>query len=129
MRRLVILSALGLAVMVGLAGCITPSIPIPPPDPARMTFTLVGDPGNTTASFEYPPTDNYAGAIVFVFNRELGVGVIETARPDGSVGPTAPVRADLGQQIVVSFQRDDQTVSQCVRLQEGPQSSTNYCDP
>ena len=26
--------------VVGLAGCVTPSIPIPPPDPAKMTFAV-----------------------------------------------------------------------------------------
>ena len=118
-----------LALTIGLiliTGCVTPSIPIPPPDPARMEFHLTGDAANHTASFTYPPDVNYVDTVVFVYNRDLGVGVIQNANVDGSVGPTNGVRAD---QIVVSFQCDDQTVSTCVRLREGPQSSIDYCGP
>jgi hypothetical protein len=110
-----------------LGGCITPSIPIPPPDPVLMTFLVMGDGANTTATFSYPADHNYVGSIVFVYNRDRGLGIIEAARPDGSVGPTQPVRAALGDQIVVTFQRDDLTVSTCVRLRNGTQSSTDYC--
>lgn len=124
-RPIIVASGLLLA----LAGCVTPSIPIPPPDPARMEFTLTGDAANKSASFVYPPDINYEDSIVFIYNRDRGVGIIEAAHPDGSVGPTAPVRANVGEQMVVSFQREDQTVSTCVRLREGPQSSIDYCGP
>ncbi len=124
MRRLV-----GLLVLAVVSGCVTPSIPIPPPDASRMTFQLTGDPGNTTASFSYPADVNYVGAVVFVYNRDRGVGVIEDAHDDGSVGPTAPLAAALDEQIVVSFQREDQTVSTCIRLREGMQDPTAYCGP
>jgi hypothetical protein len=110
-----------------LGGCITPSIPIPPPDPVLMTFMVMGDGANTTATFSYPADHNYVGSIVFVYNRDRGLGIIEATRPDGSVGPTQPVQAALGEQIVVTFQRDDLTVSTCVRLRNGSQSSTDYC--
>ena len=110
-----------------LGGCITPSIPIPPPDPVLMTFLVTGDGANTTATFSYPADHNYVGSIVFVYNRDRGLGIIEATRPDGSVGPTQPVRAALGDQVVVTFQREDQTVSTCVRLRNGTQSSTDYC--
>jgi hypothetical protein len=110
-----------------LGGCITPSIPIPPPDPVLMTFLVMGDGANTTATFSYPADHNYVGSVVFVYNRDRGLGIIEATRPDGSVGPTQPVRAALGDQIVVTFQREDQTVSTCVRLRNGTQSSTDYC--
>lgn len=124
MRRLLVIG-----VFAALTGCVTPSIPIPPPDPQQMTFHLTGDPGATQAVFSYPATDNYVGTVVFIYNRDKGVGIIEDAHVDGSVGPTAPVAADLGNQVVVSFQREDQTVSSCVRLREGPQSSLDYCSP
>ncbi len=124
MRRLLVI--LGL-VLVAQSSCITPSIPIPPPDPSQMTFQLQGDVGNTTASFSYPANVNYEETVVFVFNRTKGIGVIETARPDGSVGPTAPVSADLGNEMVISFQREDQTVSTCIKLREGAQSSNPPC--
>lgn len=123
MRRL---SIIALVLLAG--GCITPSIPIPPPDPELMNFAVTIENGASSARFSYPPTDIYRESVVFIYNRNLGKGVIEAAHPDGSVGPTAPLEARLDDQIVVSFQREDQTVSTCIRLQDGPQSSTRYCD-
>ncbi len=120
---------LSIFVLAVLGGCITPSIPIPPPDPGKMTFAVTVAGQDSSATFAYPPDINYIDTIVFVFNRERGVGVIETARPDGSVGPTAPLAAAVGEQIVVSFQRQDQTVSTCIRLREGAQNPNDYCGP
>ena len=128
MRRLLVLIAL-VAGTLGAAGCVTPLIPIPPPDPALMTFELQGEVGNTFASFTYPSHPTLVDAVVFVYNRDKGEGVIKNANFDGSVGPTQPLRADLGDQMVVSFQRDEQTASTCVRLKDGAQNGTSYCDP
>jgi hypothetical protein len=125
MRRPLLALAAGLV----LAGCITPSIPIPPPDPAQMTFVVTADGANTNATFAYPPTNNYVGSIVYVYNRDRGLGIIEAARADGSVGPTRPLSAALGDQIVVTFQREDQSLSTCIRLRNGQQSTTDYCSP
>jgi hypothetical protein len=124
MRRLISILALA-----ALGGCITPSIPIPPPDPAKMTFEVTVEGQLSTATFAYPPDINYIDTVAFVFNRDRGVGVIEAARPDGSVGPTAPLAAAVGEQIIVSFQREDQTVSTCIRLREGAQDPNDYCGP
>jgi hypothetical protein len=128
MRRLLVAIALAAATL-GVSGCVTPSIPIPPPDPSLMTFQLQGEVGNTFASFTYPTHPTLVDAVVFVYNRDKGEGVIKSANSDGSVGPTQPLRADLGDQMVVSFQRDEQTASTCVRLKDGPQNGTSYCDP
>jgi hypothetical protein len=124
-------STLGFALLVAIAvgGCITPSIPIPPPDPARMQFDFTTVEGNTTVTFSYPPTEIYIGSIVYVYNRTLGVGVIEDARPDGSVGPTGPLQAVVGNEVLVTFENDFQTVSTCVKLREGMQDATDYCSP
>jgi hypothetical protein len=123
-----LLAAIGL--VVGLTGCVTPSIPIPPPDPSSMTFRVSGaGTPDAKASFSYLPDANYSEATVFVFNRDRGEGIITTATIDGSVDETPPVRADLGEQIVVTFERDDQTVSTCIRLRDGAQSATDYCSP
>jgi len=124
MRRL--LPVIGL---IAIAGCVTPSIPIPPPDPAKMSFNLTGAGADTQAQFSYEPEINYVGSIVFVYNRIKGVGIIEEAHDDGSVGPTRPLPAQIGDEIVVTFQRDDQTASKCIRLREGPQSATDFCGP
>jgi len=128
MRRLLVALVIA-AGTLGAPGCITPSIPIPPPDPALMTFELQGTAPDTFASFAYPTHPTLVDAVVFVYNRDKGKGIIENANADGSVGPTAAVRADVNDQMVISFQRDDQTASTCVRLKDGAQSATNYCDP
>lgn len=123
MRR--VLLCLGIAGLAG--GCITPSIPIPPPDPELMEFTVTGDGNASAASFAYPANINYENSILYLYNRDRGVGIIEATRPDGSVGPTRPVSAALGNQIIVTFQREDLSVSTCIRLRNGPQSRTDYC--
>jgi hypothetical protein len=117
-----------LLVLAVLGGCITPSIPIPPPDPRQMTFAIKLEGQDSTATFAYPANINYVDSIVFVFNRDRGSGVIQQARSDGSVGPTAPIAAAVGEQIIVSFQREDQTASTCVRLREGAQNANDFCD-
>ena len=122
MRRFVVL-----IVLLGFAGCVTPSIPIPPPDPSKMAFTLGRDGEGmvVSASLRYPPMAGYSGGLVYVFNRDMGKGIIELVNADDSIGPTTPVAAALGNQIVVSVESDEQTVSTCVLLQEGAPS--NYC--
>ena len=128
MRRIGHCWVLGV-VVCGLVGCVTPSIPIPPPDPAQMTFTITVEGTSSTATFAYPPRADYADAIVYVFNRDQGVGIIEQAAEDGSVGPTRPVNARVNEQIVVSFQLDEQTVSRCVRVRDGLQDPNVRCGP
>jgi hypothetical protein len=105
------------AVLAGLlaAACVTPSIPIPPPSPELMRFEVDVDAGEAT--FAYPANDNYIDAIVYVFNRSEGRGIITTARGDGSVGPTEPIPAAYGQEIAVSFEiAASEFVSTCVVL-------------
>jgi hypothetical protein len=114
-----------LLIVAGLGGCITPSIPIPPPEPMAMTFAL--DLQAESATFSYRATDRYALALVYVFNDTRGVGVIDTAREDGSVGPTAPFPAAVGEQVVVTFEVEDTSVSRCVILREGTPSAFDSC--
>lgn len=126
MKRLT--HGLGLAAVLAatITSCVTPSIPIPPPDPAKMTFSV--DATANVARFTYPANENYVGSVVFVYNRTLGVGIIEDAHPDGSVGPTQPVSASLGNQVVVTFQNGEQSVSTCIKLRDGAQSPYDYCE-
>lgn len=125
MRRLVTL--LVLASLSGLAGCVTPSIPIPPPDPAQMVFDVTTDPMGTitSASLTYPPTDAYEGGVAYVYNQSTGHGTIDVVNADGSIGPTGPLPATAGDRLVISVENSDQTVSTCVLLREGTPSS--YC--
>lgn len=123
MRRLAPSILAGLVAALG--ACVTPSIPIPPPEPSSMTFavTLDGAGQIDSASLTYPPTDTYRGGIAYVYNRIGGVGIIEDVKPDGSIGPTAALAARAGDSLVVTVEVEDQTVSTCVLLREGTPSS------
>ena len=116
--------ALG-AVVLGLTGCITPSIPIPPPDPTEMRFPIDTEAG--TATFSYGPEINYANALVYVYDRTRQLGVIAQARADGSVGPTQPFPAGDGDNVVVTFQADDDIVSSCVVITAAAPVPSNFC--
>jgi hypothetical protein len=106
--------------------CNGPSVPIPPPQPEQMSFEVDLTAG--TARFSYQPTADYAGAVVYVFNRDAGRGVITTADGDGAVAPTAPFPAQEGDEIVVSFELESQIASTCVHLRDGQSSSGLECD-
>ncbi|MCE9573258.1 MAG: hypothetical protein K8W52_08885 [Deltaproteobacteria bacterium] len=113
---------LGIALAFALVtGCVTPSIPIPPPDPDKMTFLF--DVGTGDVTFSYTASANFGGATVYVFDRATGKGVIDTARNDGSVGPTPPFAASAGDQVDITFQLGDQAASLCVLIREGTPSS------
>jgi hypothetical protein len=128
-RAITSLVVLGLG-LLGPAGCITPSIPIPPPDPAQMDFHLTTiDPMTSTAVLTYPQNDTYRGGVAFLYNRFKHQGVIQDVNPSGSIGPTPPMPAVLGDEVVVSVQVNDQTISSCVVLREGAQDPTTYCGP
>jgi hypothetical protein len=100
-----------------LGGCITPSIPIPPPEPQAMRFMVNATDG--LATFRYQAAERFADAVVYVFNRDQGTGIIATAGPDGSVGPTQPFPAEAGDQVLITFEIGDEASSQCVLVEEG----------
>lgn len=118
--------ALVAAVAAVLWGCAAPSVPIPPPVPEQIRFDV--DLTGGTARFEYEPRADYADAVVYVFNRDAGRGVITTADGDGRVAPTEPFPATEGDEIVVSFELDAQIASVCVHLRDGQSSSSLECD-
>jgi hypothetical protein len=115
---------LGLAALIALVGsCFTPSIPIPPPEASAITFELDASAG--VATFRYPPSERYADALVYVFNRTQGRGIIEVARPDGGIGPTAPFPAVVDDEVSLTIEAEEQAVSTCVIVREG--TPTQYC--
>jgi hypothetical protein len=124
MRRLIVIGLAGLAI----AGCITPSIPIPPPDPSKMDFAISGTDGNTVTTLVYPADHNYAGGVVYVFNHETGMGVFQDVNADNSIGPTQPLPAKVGNQLVVTIEAAAETVSRCIVLREGTQDPNTYCN-
>ena len=106
------------ALLAGAAlACVTPSVPIPPPSPDKMDFDI--DLGAGTVQFRYAEDASYGGAIVYVFNRDQGAGIITVARPDGTVGPTDPFPGALGDDVVVTFEVETQVASTCVEIGEG----------
>lgn len=113
---MILRSQLALAAVLGLAlaACVTPSIPIPPPEPERMSFTV--DVAGGAARFTYDPEPNYADAIVYVYNRDRGMGIITTARPDGSVGPTDPFPATVGDEVAITFETAESIAGTCVQI-------------
>ena len=120
LQRILALAA-GLALAVA---CNTPSIPIPPPELSNMSFDY--DEAAGTATYSYGRDEDFGGAVVYVYNRDQGVGVIDTARADGTVGPTAPFSAALGDNIVVTYEAEEQLVTICAVLAAGPPSTE--CD-
>ena len=112
-------------VAVALGACVTPSIPIPPPEPEHMVFAV--DASGGVASFSYGTEPHYAYAVVYVFNKDKGTGIITTARADGSVGPTAPFPAAIGDNVSITFETEEVTASRCVVIREGVPSPFDYC--
>jgi hypothetical protein len=123
----VVLGCLGALALGAVTGCVTPTIPIPPPEPEKIAFQVDTDLG--VARFTYDAFPSYANAIVYVFNRDGGTGVITTAEPDGSVAPTDPFAGQAGDEVVVTFELDGDLGSTCVTLQNGQSSSANECSP
>lgn len=120
------LALLVLAALLWVApSCITPSIPIPPPEPSEMRVPIDVQAG--TATFSYGPEVNFGGALVYVYNRTREVGVIARARPDGSVGPTQPFPAGDGDNVNVTFQTGDDSVSTCVVITTASAVPSNFC--
>ncbi len=110
-----------------IAGCASHSVPIPPPSPESVVFSLDLDAGE--ASFSYDPDPAFAGATVYVFNRQAGEGVITTAEADGSVMETTAFPAMTGDEVVVTFETEGQLSSTCVTMRDGRSSSALRCSP
>lgn len=108
-----------------LAGCTTPTIPIPPPQVEDVTFAL--DETAMTATFEYTGGERYAEGFVYIFNLTEGVGP-PVARFDAAghvlTAPFAGVRDD---QIDVAFRREDELTTLCVLLRPPPLTDADMC--
>ncbi|MCP4449021.1 MAG: hypothetical protein GY811_27355 [Myxococcales bacterium] len=122
LQRLAFLALLALSIQA----CVTPSVPIPPPSPEKVFFALDGDIGSAT--FRYDPDPSFARAIVYVFNRDVGQGIITTAEIDGSVSQTEPFPALEGDEIVITFETEYQLSSTCVTIRDGQSSSGFECE-
>ena len=114
------------ALAIGHVACVTPSVPIPPPSPEKVFFALDADEGSAT--FRYGPDPSYGGAVVYVFNRVAGEGIITTAESDGSVLDSQPFPATEGDEIVITFETEAQLASTCVTIRDGQSSSGLECE-
>ena len=90
-----------------------------------MVFEVNDEDGLATFSFD--PQPRFGGAVVFIFNRDRGEGIITTARADGAVGPTEPFAADVGEDLLITFETEDQVLSRCITLADGRSSSAFEC--
>ncbi len=124
MKRWLYTTCLVGGLVLGFDAC-TPSVPIPPPEPEKVSFALDLTAG--VASFQYEASASASNAIVYVFNRDIGEGIITTAENDGSVGPTDPFPARVGDNIVITFETEDQLSSTCVKMADGQSSSASEC--
>lgn len=114
------------ALAAGLGGCTSHSIPIPPPDPEKVFFSL--DLDAAQATFRYGGDPVYEGATVYVFNREIGEGIITTAGSGGSVMATTPFPAMQGDEVVISVETEGQLSSVCLEMRDGQSSNDQRCD-
>lgn len=82
MRRIIV----AIAVAMLVTGCVTPMIPLPPPDSRFMSLTIA-DKSKGVATFNYKPDkpNPFNGAYFFIFNENTGNGVIKQADEDGTV--------------------------------------------
>jgi len=92
-----------------------------------MSFHISVNGAVSEAVFQYPPTAAYVGGDATVYNLAIGQGIIQHANTDGSIGPTLPLPASAGDNIIVSVENSKQTVSTCIVLREGAQDPTVYC--
>lgn len=102
-------------VLVALNGCVTPVIPLPPPEPRLMALdqtkkeiVLAGDPSSA-----------HAGALIFVFNQRTGMGTITQASPTDGRFVTQPIKVEDGDRMDIwaaRFAEDDPSSIRCKKV-------------
>jgi len=79
--------------------CNSVFIPIPPPNP---TFTEGDTAGEWSVTI--PPDSRASGAIYYIYNANLGSGLIQRAAQDGSMY-AYPLQGQVGDSIVIHWER------------------------
>ena len=93
-----------------------------------MTFDIsVEASGASAAVLTYPADSTYANGTIYLQNHDTGFGVFQPVNADDSIGPTQPLAAKAGDQIVVTIGLTDQTVSTCIVLRQGIQDPNALC--
>ncbi len=90
-----------------------------------MVFETEVDDG--FATFSYDAQSRFSGAIVYVFNRDLGEGIITTADGNGGVPATMPFPAAVGDDLIITFETEDQLTGRCITMTQGRSGSQFEC--
>lgn len=92
--------------LIAAGACVTPQIPLPPPDISIMGVT-VADPDREEIELSAPANDRTRGALVIVVNARTGDGVVTTAGADGSFR-TIPFVAAEGDRLGMFYKRAEE---------------------
>jgi hypothetical protein len=100
---------------VPIFACNSVFIPIPPPDP---TFSESATPNEWSVATG--PDARASGALYYIYNVDLGSGIIQRAATDGSVFAT-PLHGAVGDRIQLRWERapGDGSGTICRRLAQG----------
>jgi hypothetical protein len=95
--------------------CNSVFIPIPPPNPTFTEGPTAGDWAVST-----PPDSRASGALFYIYNANLGSGLIQRAAPDGSMY-AYPLQGQAGDFIGIHWERsvNDRSSSICRPLGAG----------
>lgn len=121
-------SAIFVAALVGgaIAGCITPSVPVPPPSAEAQSFAIDGASG--TATYQGSLGSDWTNSWVVVLVERTGDGVVARSDATGVVAPTDPFLAVEGDIVNIEYERDDgERAALCLILHPGPSSSNYEC--
>jgi hypothetical protein len=103
--------------LLGLAGCTTPSVPLPPPDLLALSFTSAG--GTGLVQVVGKADARHIGVRFYVFDYNTGDGVITQASTSDGSFASMPFMGNDGNSVQIYFDEQDGTRSQevCTTLQ------------
>jgi hypothetical protein len=119
------LGPLSVLVAALLAGCYGPSVPVPPPAPEAMSFSVDVEAG--TATYQASLGSEWGDCWVTVQVERTRDGVVTKSALDGRVGPTRPFLAAPGDQAVVLIDCLERASGLCLIVGEGQASSASEC--
>jgi hypothetical protein len=119
-------AALVLAALLAGA-CVTPQIPLPPPDIELMGVT-VADPQREEIELSAPANDRTRGALVIVRNERTGDGVVTTAAADGSFR-TIPFAAAEGDRLNMFYKRAEEYSDDACGVVRYAKGGLDDCQP
>jgi hypothetical protein len=93
------------SLVFALPACNTPFIPLPPPSDPTFSPVMVSDATGASRTLwetRGAPSPTMAEATVYVFNRDVGAGVIVRAQTDGSYA-ASPLDGNEGDRIELHY--------------------------